>query len=92
MEGNYEWYASGNNVNIAALANAVFTNTCLGLWIGTGGTLHVQFGEPQINSDANNVTFHTNAVFTNIANGTLLPIKVNLIYSDSLANNVVVLF
>jgi len=92
MQGDYGWYATGNNVNIAAQANALFPNTCLGIWVGSTGNLHVQFGEPQINSEANNTTFHTNAVFSNIANGTLLPIKVNLIYSDSTVNNVVVLF
>jgi len=92
MQGNHEAYGTANSISIAGLANAVFANTSLGLWIGAGGNLHCQFGIPQRNSEANNSTFFANATFVNIANGTLLPIRVNLIYTDSTVNNVVVLF
>ena len=92
MQGTYMAYGTANNINVAALANAIFANTSLGLWIGATGNLHCQIGIPQRNSEANNKTFFTNAVFANIPAGTLLPIRVNLIYTDSTVNSVVVLF
>ena len=67
-----------------------------GLYIGGGGNLNVEFAIPTPSDTVNNYSntnVYSNVVFTAVAAGTILPVRVRRIYSTlTTCTNIVSLF
>ena len=87
-------YIGGNNYSSASGANAVLTFSPLprGLYVGTTGNVHVQFITTTLGLTNSGSGSAANALFVAVPAGTTLPIRVSIVYSDSTANNFVLLF
>ena len=87
-------YIGGNNYSSASGANAVLTFSPLprAVYAGATGNLHVQFiaATPGLTNSGSGTS--ANALFVAVPAGTTIPIRVNIIYSDTTANNLVLLF
>lgn len=64
----------------------IFTQATRGLYIGGGGNLNVEFAIPQPTDTVNNYSntnVYANVVFTAVAAGTILPVRVRRVFATS---------
>ncbi len=80
--------SGGSSINGVAVtsSNTVPFTPCRAIYVGTGGNLSIQFG---IKNSSN--TF-SNTVFMNVPSGSIVPVRAQYIFTDTTANNLVILY
>jgi hypothetical protein len=77
--------------NVTPSNSTVFPLPTRAIYVGSGGNVSVHWAAANVSPFAE-ATYPSNQVFVSVSAGQILPIRVDMIYTDTTANNIIALF